>query len=352
LKTEPNTSKRKIVQVLDGETLFPPPIWIMRQAGRYLPEYREVRKRAGSFLDLCYSPEFACEVTLQPINRYGFDAAILFSDILVVPHGLGQQVWFEDGVGPRLTPLDVNNLDGLSVERMMVGLMPVFDAVSMIRAELPVRTTLLGFCGAPWTVATYMIAGRGTTDQAPARLAAMTNRQQFTKLIDILVEASTQYLIGQLNAGADAVQIFDTWSGVLVPRDFQTLCVDPVRRIISGVRSHIPNARIIGYPKGAAHMLPEFVQATGVNAVGLDWTVPLDWAVRDLQGHCALQGNLDPLRLVAGGDDMDRDIGTILEALSGGPFIFNLGHGITPQTPTDHVARLVDRVRQHTSKGC
>lgn len=336
---------RKLMRVLAGESVFPPPIWVMRQAGRYLPEYRETRAKAGGFLNLCYTPELATEVTLQPIRRYGFDAAILFSDILVVPDALGQPVRFEEGEGPRLDPLPLAEVGRLDPGRIASHLEPVYEAVARIRAGLPAETTLLGFCGAPWTVATYMIAGRGTPDQAPARRAALTDPAGFARLIDVLVESSIDYLVRQLRAGADAVQLFDTWAGVLDDAEFERWVTDPARRIVQGVRAAVPGARVIGFPKGAAASLPHFVEATGVDAVGLDWTVPLAYARDVLQPRVAVQGNLDPMRVILGGEELDAAVDRILDALGGGRLIFNLGHGITPEADPANVARLVDRVR-------
>ncbi len=335
---------RALVRVLDGERLWPPPVWMMRQAGRYLPEYRATRAEAGSFLDLCYNPELACEVTLQPIRRFGFDAAILFSDILVVPDALGQKVWFVEGEGPRLEPLDLDRVGDLDPGAVTTRLAPVLEAVARIRAGLPRETTLLGFCGAPWTVATYMIAGRGTPDQAPARRAALVRPEAMDRLMDILVEASVRYLVAQLRAGADAVQVFDTWGGNLDDEGFERFALEPVRRIVEGVRAEVPSARIIGFPKGAGPWLPTYIARTGVTAVGLDWQVPLAFA-REVQALRPVQGNLDPLRLVAGGEALDRAVDRILAALGDGPLVFNLGHGITPDAPVESVERMVRRVR-------
>jgi uroporphyrinogen decarboxylase len=338
-------TERTILRVLDGETLFPPPIWMMRQAGRYLPEYRETRKRAGGFLDLCYNPDLATEVTLQPIERYKFDAAILFSDILVIPDALGQKVGFQEGEGPKLSPLDLGSLDQLSVAGLLDALRPVLEAVAQIRRSLPQETTLLGFCGAPWTVATYMIAGHGTSDQAPARKAALIDPDHFQMLIDLLVEASIAYLVEQLRAGADAVQIFDTWAGVLDTAEFERWVIRPTTKIVAGVRQKVPGARVIGFPKGCYGFLDRFVGETGVNAVGLDWTAPLDAAASTLQSRVALQGALDPMRVVAGGQPLDDGVDEVLEALGAGRLIFNLGHGITPDANPEHVMQMVVRVR-------
>jgi len=336
--------KRKVLKVMDGEAVFPPPIWMMRQAGRHLPEYREVRKQAGSFLDLCYSPDLAVEVTLQPIRRYGFDAAILFSDILVVPHALGRDLRFEEGKGPLMTPIDADEILWLETEGVAKRLEPVYETVRLLRAQLPDETTLLGFCGAPWTVATYMIAGHGTPDQAPARLFAYRHPEAFEKLLNDLADVSAEYLIEQLDAGADAVQIFDSWSGVLDEDCFERFCVRPVARIVQKVRAVYPEARIIGFPKAAGMLYAGYREKTGVDVLGLDWSVPMSFA-RELQNEGPVQGNLDPLRVVAGGEALDEGVDTILKNLGQGPLIFNLGHGITPQTPIENVERMINRVR-------
>ena len=332
--------------VLDGKRQAVPPVWMMRQAGRYLPEYMAVRKTAGSFLDLCFTPKLAAEVTLQPIRRFGFDAAILFSDILVIPHALGRSVRFAEGEGPQLDPLD----DPAAIAMLQTTiddskLAPVYEAISLVKPALPANVTLLGFCGAPWTVATYMVAGRGTPDQAPARLFAYRHPDAFGRLIDVLVGASAQYLVRQLQAGVDAVQIFDTWAGVLPPDEFERWCVAPAMRIVEDVRKAIPDARIIGFPRGAATQLKRYVEQVPVNAVGLDWMVDLDFARNVIQARRPVQGNLDPLALRAGGAALDRGIERVLAAFSGGPFIFNLGHGILPDTPVEHVERMLARIR-------
>ena len=319
----------------------------MRQAGRYLPEYRELRAKAGDFLKLCFNPELAAEVTLQPVRRFGFDAAILFSDILVVPHALGQRVSFTAGEGPQLDPIvDRAGLIRLKPELDHEMLAPIYETIERVRADLPVDVTMLGFCGAPWTVATYMIAGHGTVDQEPARLFAYGDPEGFARLIDLLVEASASYLIRQLQAGVDAVQIFDTWAGILPAEQFDRWCVAPVQRIISKVRDAIPGAKIIGFPRGAGSRILRYVEQVPVDAVGLDWMTDLAFVREQVQGRMPVQGNLDPLALVAGGAVLDRAVDEILEILSGGPFIFNLGHGILPQTPIVHVERMLARVRR------
>ncbi|KQY25849.1 uroporphyrinogen decarboxylase [Rhizobium sp. Root482] len=339
-----SAQSRKVLQVLKGETLSPPPIWLMRQAGRYLPEYRQTRKQAGSFLDLCYSPEMAVEVTLQPIRRYGFDAAILFSDILVIPDALKRNVRFEEGHGPRMDPIAAEEIGKLDVKPVSSHLRPVIETVARLRQELPVETTLLGFCGAPWTVATYMIAGQGTPDQAPARLFAYRHPKEFDRLLALLADVSADYLVEQIDAGADAVQIFDSWAGVLGESEFKRYAVEPVRRMIDSVRARRPQAKIIAFAKGAGILLKDYRQATRADSIGLDWSVPLSFAA-ELQKDGPVQGNLDPMRVVAGGQALDEGIDAILQRLGHGPLIFNLGHGITPQADPDHVSRLVARVR-------
>ena len=337
---------RKLLRVLDGETVFPPPIWLMRQAGRYLPEYRETRKQAPNFLDLCYTPDLAVEVTMQPIRRYGFDASILFSDILVIPDALDRNVRFVAGEGPQMDPIDVKGIDNLKTDGFIEHLAPVFETVRRLRADLPNETTLLGFCGAPWTVATYMIAGHGTPDQAPARLFAYEHEVSFMKLLNLLADMSAEYLIAQIDAGADAVQIFDSWAGVLGEKEFEKFAIGPVKRIIDQVRAKRPNAKIIAFAKGAGILLRGYRQAVGSDGIGLDWSVPLSFA-KELQKDGAVQGNLDPMLMIAGGKALDDGIDQIMETLSDGPLIFNLGHGITPQADPENVTRLIERVRSY-----
>jgi uroporphyrinogen decarboxylase len=333
-----------------GEEVEYTPVWLMRQAGRYLPEYRAIRQQVEGFLNLCFDAKLAAEVTLQPIRRFGFDAAILFCDILVVPHALGQRVTFEAGEGPQLDALkDPFALRQLRQELDHELLAPVYETIDRVRGELPGGVALLGFCGAPWTVATYMIAGCGTPDQRPARMFAYQHPDAFAKLIDLLVEASTDYLVRQFEAGVDAVQIFDSWAGVLPAGEFRKWCIEPTRRIVAGIRERFPDAKIIGFPRGAGTELEDFVSAVPVDAVGLDWMVELGFARDRLQQHRAVQGNLDPLALVVGGSVLDRAIDAILEAFRHGPFIFNLGHGVLPETPTAHVERLIARVRRAAS---
>ena len=321
---------------------------MMRQAGRYLPEYREVRTKAGGFLDLCFTPELAAEVTLQPIRRFGFDAAIIFSDILVVPHALGRTVRFEVGEGPRLDPLDSPDKVATLARHADFGkLEPVYEALRRVRTELDPNVALIGFCGAPFTVATYMVAGQGTPDQAPARLMAYRHPQAFSQIIDVLVANSIEYLLGQLSAGADALQIFDTWAGVLSPREFERWSIEPTRRIVEGVRKAAPDARIIGFPRGAGAQLEAYVASTGVDAVSIDWTAEPRLIRERVQNKVAVQGNLDPLALIAGGAALDGAIDDVLSDYAGGRLIFNLGHGILPDTPIAHVEQMIRRVRSY-----
>ena len=342
---------KPLLRALAGERTPGPPMWLMRQAGRYLPEYRKIRERAENFLGLCFNPQLAAEVTLQPIRRFGFDAAIIFSDILVVPHALGQRVGFEVGEGPRLDALsDPDALQRLRPAIDHAELEPVYETISLVKSQLPRAVALLGFCGAPWTLATYMIAGRGTADQLPARLFAYRHPLAFAELIDRLVEASADYLVRQFEAGADAVQIFDTWAGILPDHEFQRWCIEPAAQIVAKVRNRIPGARVIGFPRGAGTRLGRYLAGVPVDAVGLDWMVDLSFAREHVQNERVVQGNLDPLALLAGGETLDRATDAILEAFGDGPFIFNLGHGVLPDTPIAHVEQLVARVRGNPSR--
>ncbi|MBR1202761.1 MULTISPECIES: uroporphyrinogen decarboxylase [unclassified Bradyrhizobium] len=341
-------TKKPLIDLLSGHRQAVPPLWMMRQAGRYLPEYRELRAKAGGFLDLCFTPEFATEITLQPIRRFNFDAAIIFSDILVIPYALGRSVRFEAGEGPRLDPLATpGEIATLATRANFDKLEPVFEALRRVRRELAPNITLIGFCGAPWTVATYMVAGQGTPDQAPARMLAYRHPDAFAKIIDVLVENSIHYLVGQLKAGADCLQIFDTWAGVLPPREFARWSIEPTRRIVAGVRKQVPGARIIGFPRGAAGMLPAYVEQTGVDAVSIDWAAEPSMIRERVQSRVAVQGNLDPLALIAGGAALDRAVDDVLENFGKGRLIFNLGHGILQETPIAHVEQMVARVRAY-----
>jgi len=340
------TLGKKLLRVLNGAHEIIPPIWLMRQAGRYLPEYRSTREKAGGFLDLCLNPELAAEVTLQPIRRFGFDAAILFSDILIVPLALGQKVEFLPGEGPKLEAL--RDGVGLAVLRESVDeniLAPIYEAARRVRDALDHKTALIGFCGAPWTVATYMVAGAATPDQAPARLFAYRYPETFQQLIDRLVEASIGYLVNQLKAGAEVVQIFDTWSGVLGPEQFERWCITPMQRIVAGVRQQISGAKIIGFPRGAGAMALPYVEMTAISAIGIDWIFERSIARDALQTRVPVQGNVDPLALLAGGSALDREVDNVMKELGGGPLIFNLGHGILPETPISNVERMLKRVR-------
>ena len=319
---------------------------MMRQAGRYLPEYRELRARAGGFLDLCFTPAYAAEVTLQPIRRFNFDAAIIFSDILVIPYALGRAVRFEAGEGPRLDPLDTpEQVATLTKQADFTKIEPVYEALRRVRGELDPKIALIGFCGAPWTVATYMVAGRGTPDQAPARMMAYRHPAAFADIIDVLVENSIHYLVGQLKAGAEVLQIFDTWAGVLPPREFEQWSIEPTKRIVAGVRKQVPDAKIIGFPRGAGAQLPAYVEATGVDAVSIDWAAEPSLIRERVQNRIAVQGNLDPLALIAGGAALDRAVDDVLSSYAAGRLIFNLGHGILPETPIAHVEQMIKRVR-------
>ncbi|MCW2383313.1 uroporphyrinogen decarboxylase [Sphingobium sp. B2D3B] len=333
-----------LLSVLRGAVPARPPLWLMRQAGRYLPEYRALRAEKGGFLDLCYDSESAAEVTLQPIRRFGFDGAILFSDILVVPHALGQDLWFEAGEGPRLAPPLVEG-ELTSLVPAPQRLAPIIDTVRRVRAALAPQATFLGFAGSPWTVATYMVAGQGSKDHAAARRMAYQQPAKFGAIIDAVIETTVDYLSDQIAAGVDAVQLFDSWAGSLSPAQFRQWVIAPNARIVKALKLRHPDTPIIGFPKGAGAKLVDYAQETGVDALGLDETLDPAWAARELPAHLPLQGNLDPLSLIAGGETLDRAVDAILEALSGRPHIFNLGHGILPDTPIAHVEQLVARVR-------
>jgi uroporphyrinogen decarboxylase len=341
-----NPLSKPILDVLNGQTRTKPPIWIMRQAGRYLPEYRELRKKAKNFLHFCYSPELASEATLQPIRRYQFDAAILFSDILVIPDALKQNVRFEEGEGPRLDPvLSLQDLNRLSSTVDLDHLQPVFDTIKQVKSQLPATTTFLGFCGAPWTVASYMIAGKGTPELAPSRLKAYADPLFMQTLLQRLEDASVLYLIEQFKAGIDAAQIFESFAGALPSNLIDLYSFGPIGRIIKRVRVEIPSARFIVFCRNAGFHHTSVRQKTGANAVALDWSVDENWARDTIQKDGAVQGHLDPLLLVQGGDRLKVRTEQILQAFSSGPHIFNLGHGIVPETSPDHVEQLVRWVR-------
>jgi uroporphyrinogen decarboxylase len=337
---------KPFLRALAGETVTPPPFWLMRQAGRYLPEYRQTRTRAKGFLDLCYSPDLATEVTLQPLRRYGMDAAILFSDILVLPHALGQDVWFVEGEGPRLTPIrDAAGVDRLDLGGLHTRLTPVYETVRRLSQAIPATTALIGFAGAPWTVATYMVEGSGSKEFAETKKLAYGQPAVFARLMEALVTATGDYLIAQIDAGAEVIQLFDSWAGVLPEDQFARWVIEPTRALVARLKAERPQVPVIGFPRGAGLLYERYVGETGVAGVSLDTTVPLDWAAQVLQPHCTVQGNLDPQWVVAGGPAMLEAADRVFEKLGKGPFIFNLGHGITPAASPDHVAQLADRIR-------
>ncbi len=338
------TVDRPLLAVLRGERRDPPPVWLMRQAGRYLPEYRALRAEKGGFLELVHDSAAAAEVTLQPIRRFGFDGAILFSDILVIPHALGQELTFEAGEGPRLAPPLVDT--SLAALKAVPGrLEPVYETVRRVAAALPPQTTFLGFAGSPWTVATYMVAGQGSKEQAEARRYAYRDPAGFGAIIDAIADATVDYLSGQIDAGVDAVQLFDSWSGSLAPREFERWVIAPTARIVERLRALHPDTPIIGFPKGAGAKLPAYAAETRVSAIGLDETVDPDWADRVLPQHLPVQGNLDPLALIAGGRALEEAVAAIRWAFPARPHVFNLGHGILPDASIAHVERLLDLVR-------
>lgn len=338
--------KKRFIETLKGNLVDRPPFWFMRQAGRYLPEYRETRKQAGGFLDLCYNPDLATEVTLQPIRRYQMDAAILFSDILVIPDALGQEVSFKEGVGPVLKSIgNQKELKHLSLENIHTHLSPVYETVSKLKEKLPRETALIGFAGAPWTVATYMVEGTGSKDQEKARDWALKDEFGFLALINILVEATSQYLLKQIEFGAEAIQLFDTWSGSLSETDFRKLCIEPTKKIVENIKNTYPNIPVIGFPKGSGVKYVEFIKETKVDGISLDTCTPLNFAVKELQPHVTVQGNLDPRLMVVGGDKMLNEAERILKSLKNGPHIFNLGHGFTPDVPPENVELLSEFLR-------
>ena len=340
------TDDKLLVRALRGEILTRPPFWFMRQAGRCLPEFREVRAKAGGFLDLCYNPELSTEVTLQPIRRFGMDASIVFADILLVPDGLGQPLDYIAGEGPVLEPIrNLEQLSALSLDGLHARAAPVYETVSRVRAALPDDVTLIGFAGAPWTVACYMVEGGGSKDYAAVKHWAYSDPDGFGQLIDLLVTATIEYLTKQVEAGAEVLQLFDTWANVLTEPAFERWCVEPVRKIITELRKSFPDLPIIGFPKGVGAGYAQFAKDVPVNAVSLDWSVPLEWARDEVQSQVTVQGNLDPRLLVVGGKAMEAETHRILECFGQGPFIFNLGHGIVPETPPEHVARLSEILR-------
>jgi uroporphyrinogen decarboxylase len=335
---------RKLLAVLRGEKLAVPPMWLMRQAGRYLPEYRELRAQKGGFLELAYDSDAACEITLQPIRRFGFDGAILFSDILVVPHAMGQDLWFETGEGPRLAP-KLAEYDWQKLVPAPERLNPVYETVRKVRAALPAETTFLGFAGSPWTVATYMVAGQGSKDHAETRSLAYADPVKFGELIDAITATTIDYLSKQIEAGVDAVQLFDSWAGSLSPAQFERWVIAPNAAIVSALRARHPDTPIIGFPKGAGGKLPAYAREVCPDALGLDETVDPLWAHASLPENLPVQGNLDPLALMAGGEALESAVAHILKAFESRPHIFNLGHGILQHTPIAHVEKLLNLVR-------
>ncbi len=337
-------SKKPLLTVLKGTRLEVPPVWLMRQAGRHLPEYRELRASKGGFLDLCYDPQSAAEVTLQPIRRFGYDGAILFSDILVVPHALGQHLWFEEGEGPRLMPTLLEaSLEGLRAVPERLG--PIYETIRLVKAGLPAETTFLGFAGSPWTIATYMVAGQGSKDQSAARRLAYRDPVAFGAIIDAIIAATVDYLDQQICAGVEAVQLFDSWAGSLSPAQFEKWVIAPNAKIVSALKARHPETPIIGFPKGSGEKLAAYARETRVDAVGVDETIDPVWAHQNLPQNLPVQGNLDPLALIAGGEVLESAIAHILDAFAERPHIFNLGHGILPDTPISHVEQLLKRVR-------
>lgn len=338
---------KTILRALAGETLPTPPIWMMRQAGRYLPEYRATRAQAGDFLSLCYTPDLAAEVTLQPIRRYGFDAAILFADILLLPQALGPKLWFETGEGPRMeTTVTMDQVRALKpVEAIHDTLSPVYETVRILSRELPKETTLIGFAGAPWTVATYMIAGRGSKDQGAAHALKNTDRATFVALIDRITDATVEYLSEQVKAGAEVVKLFDSWAGSLKGQDFEDFAVAPAARIIAAMKARFPHLPIIAFPREAGAGYIGFAKKTGADCVALDNSITPEWGAENVQKDGCVQGNLAPEHMVTGGEALVRETRRVVDAFRGGPHIFNLGHGITPEADPENVKLMIDTVR-------
>ncbi|WP_193142623.1 MULTISPECIES: uroporphyrinogen decarboxylase [unclassified Meridianimarinicoccus] len=342
--------QKKLLRSLAGETQDVPPIWMMRQAGRYLPEYRATREQAGDFLSLCYNPELAAEVTLQPIRRYGFDAAILFADILLIPDALGADLWFVTGEGPRLSTTTTEEDFGKLCHAADIHdhLSPVYETLRILRRELPAETALIGFAGAPWTVATYMIAGQGTPDQAPAHALIAENRELFHAIIGRLTNATIEYLSAQIDAGAEVVKLFDSWAGSLKGDDFTNYALEPARQIIAALKERHPEIPIIAFPREAGERYIGFAKASGADCVALDNSVDAAWAAEHVQVDGCVQGNLASSHMVTGGQDLVDEVRRIRQAFSGGPHIFNLGHGITPDADPDNVALMIETLRETT----
>lgn len=336
--------EKPMLKALLGQAVEPRPVWLMRQAGRYLPEYRELRAKTSDFMTLCLTPSLAAEVTLQPIRRFNFDAAILFADILLIPHALGQRVWFEQGEGPKLEAFDATSLKRFKPEAVPTALAPVMETIGRVKRELPKATTLIGFAGAPWTVATYMIAGGSSDDSTPARLFAHKNPTDLAALLEILIEATATYLIAQIDAGAEVLQLFESWAGTIPADQIDAWSIKPLQRIITCVHRHAPQVPIIVFPRAAGANYPRYAQ-TKATAISLDTHTSLEWARKHFAPNIALQGNLDPLALIAGGQALTDAVDRILADTRGTPHIFNLGHGIRPETPIAHVEQLLAHVR-------
>ena len=342
-------SGKPILNVLRGRAVEPRPVWLMRQAGRYLPEYRELRAKASDFLSLCFTPTLASEITLQPMRRFDFDGAILFADILVVPHALGQKVWFAEGEGPRLDPITGEGISRLKAGSVRSVLSPICETIDRVKSQLPKATALIGFAGAPWTVATYMIAGRGSEDSAAARLFAYNHPRDFLALLDVLVEATSEYLIAQIEAGAEVLQIFESWAGTIPAGKLNDYSLRPIERIIKGVHERTPSIPIIVFPRGTGANYPHYATETGATAISLDAHTSLASAAKTFPANTVLQGNLDPLALVAGGDALETAVEEIKLQTQGRAHIFNLGHGVRPETPVEHVAQLLCLIRKSSA---
>ncbi|NCO22402.1 MAG: uroporphyrinogen decarboxylase [Rhodobacterales bacterium] len=340
-------AEKKLMRALAGETMATPPAWMMRQAGRFLPEYRATRAQAGDFLSLCYTPDLAAEVTLQPIRRFGFDAAIVFADILLVPDALGADLWFVTGEGPRLSTItDQAGFDVLKpADAIHDHLAPVYETIKILTRELPAETALIGFAGAPWTVATYMIAGRGTPDQAPAHALKQGNRPLFEALLDRITEATIEYLSAQIDAGAEVVKLFDSWAGSLKGDDFDKYALEPTKRIIAALKARHPGVPVIAFPREAGEKYIGFAKATGADCVAIDNSVDADWAAQHVQVDGCVQGNMAPSHMVTGGQALVDEVLRIKAAFSGGPHIFNLGHGITPDADPENVTLMLETLR-------
>ncbi|MSP29259.1 MAG: uroporphyrinogen decarboxylase [Acetobacteraceae bacterium] len=338
--------QKSLLQALSGEAIWPPPVWLMRQAGRYLPEYRKLRAQAGDFLSLVTNPNLAAEITLQPIRRFGFDAAILFSDILLVPWALGQGLRFAEGEGPLLPPLrDETALAALNLANMGEKILPILETVKKVRAQLDDHTTLIGFAGAPFTVACYMVEGRGSRDFAVTRHLAYARPEFFSRLMTLLIQATIDFLVAQISAGVEAVMLFDSWAGVLSPTQFRTQVIAPTRIIVTELRRQFPDVKIIGFPRLAGYLLGEYAEGTAVDGLGMDTASNPTYLTGKISPHVTLQGNLDPMALLAGGNALRNETNAILAAMRDRPFIFNLGHGIVPQTPPEHVSQLLSQIR-------